>query len=59
MMPNALLDFTGLPRFDAITPTDVQPAISQLLAQSRALVERLTDPAVPATWAGFSAPLTE
>ena len=59
MTPNALLDFSGLPRFDAITPTDVQPAISELLAQSRALVERLTDEAVPATWAEFSAPLTD
>lgn len=59
MTPNALLDFSGLPRFDAIAPTDVQPAISQLLAQSRALVERLTDEALPATWAGFSAPLTD
>ena len=59
MTPNALLDFTGLPRFDAITPLDVQPAISQLLAQSRALVERLTDDPIPATWAGFAAPFTD
>jgi oligopeptidase A len=59
MTPNALLDFSGLPRFDIITPTDVQPAISELLAQSRALVERLTDEAVPAIWAEFSAPLTD
>jgi oligopeptidase A len=59
MTPNALLDFSGLPRFDAITPADVQPAISQLLEQSRALVERLTDENVPATWAEFSAPLTD
>jgi oligopeptidase A len=59
MTPNALLDFSGLPRFDIITPTDVQPAISELLAQSRALVERLTDEAVPAIWAEFSAQLTD
>ncbi len=59
MTPNALLDFSGLPRFDAITPADVQPAISQLLEQSRALIERLTDENVPATWAEFSAPLTD
>ena len=29
---NPLLDFAGLPRFDAIQPTDVEPAISQLLS---------------------------
>ena len=38
---NPLLDFAGLPRFDAIQPSDVQPAISQLLAEARAEVERL------------------
>ena len=34
---NALLDFTGLPRFDAIKSTDVQPAIERLLKDNRAL----------------------
>ena len=31
---NALLDFADLPRFDAITPDAVQPAIDTLLALS-------------------------
>ncbi len=59
MMSNALLDFSGLPRFDAITPADVRPAISRLLADNRALVERLVGDDVPARWAEFVAPLTD
>ncbi len=59
MTDNALLDFSGLPRFDAISPTDVRPAISQLLAENRALVDRLTDdPAMP-NWGNFAAPLAD
>ena len=54
---NPLLDFAGLPRFDAIVPSDVQPAISQLLDHCRALVARLSSDAVAATWADFAAPL--
>jgi len=56
---NPLLDFSGLPRFDLIQPEHVAPAIAQLLAENRALLERLADPATPATWDGFIAPLTD
>ena len=56
---NPLLDFAGLPRFDAIQPTDVQPAISQLLTEARAEIERLLKPDVPATWADFAEPLQD
>ena len=59
MMTNALLDFSGLPRFDAITPADVRPAVSQLLKDSGALVERLVGDEVPARWADFVTPLTD
>jgi len=59
MNANALLDFTGLPRFNAITSADVQPAISELLAQARALVEQLTTGNVAATWNDFAAPLAD
>ncbi len=59
MKTNALLDFSGLPRFDAITPADVQPAIGQLLAQNRTLVERLTTDTVTASWKDFAAPLSD
>ena len=56
---NPLLDFAGLPRFDAIQPSDVQPAISQLIAEARAEVARLLDPKVPATWNDFAQPLQD
>jgi len=59
MTMNPLLDFSGLPRFDAITPEHVAPAIQALLAENRALVEALAAPATPATWNGFVAPLTD
>jgi len=59
MTTNALLDFSGLPRFDAITPADVQPAISLLLEKNRALVEHLTAETVSATWYDFAAPLAD
>ncbi|HEX5803650.1 MAG TPA: M3 family metallopeptidase [Azospira sp.] len=59
MTDNPLLDFSGLPRFDAIQPEHVRPAITRLLADSRALVERLTDGAVPATWNDFAEPLAD
>ncbi|UNK42759.1 M3 family metallopeptidase [Luteimonas sp. S4-F44] len=35
-MTNPLLDFSGLPRFDAITPAHVQPAIDALVAEAEA-----------------------
>ena len=56
---NALLDFSGLPRFDLIAPSDVQPAISKLLDDCRALVEHLTSDRVAATWDDFAAALTD
>ena len=56
---NPLLDFSDLPRFDLIQPAHVKPAIEQLLADGRALIERLTSDATPATWADFAAPLSD
>jgi len=56
---NPLLDFSGLPRFDAVEPGHVKPAIEQLLAASRRLVETLTADGVPATWADFAHPLSD
>ncbi len=56
---NPLLDFSGLPRFDAILPTHVQQAITELLAENRALVNRLADEPIPATWNTFAAPLAD
>ncbi|MEW5789670.1 MAG: M3 family metallopeptidase [Pseudomonadota bacterium] len=56
---NPLLDFSGLPRYSEIRPDHVTPAVDQLLAENRALVERLCQPDVPATWAAFVQPLDD
>ena len=58
-MINPLLDFSGLPRFDAIQPADVQPAISELLTQCRSAVDTLTADHIPATWDDFAVPLAD
>jgi len=56
---NPLLDFTGLPRFAAVKPEHVTPAVELLLADCRAAVAGLTDPATPATWHDFVEPLED
>jgi oligopeptidase A len=56
---NPLLDFSGLPRFDAILPTHVDSAINGLLAENRALIDRLAADPQPATWNNFAGPLTD
>ena len=54
---NPLLDFGGLPRFDAIKPEHVTPAIDDLLAKNRAVVTQLEAPVDPVTWQNFVTPL--
>ncbi|MBI4988424.1 MAG: M3 family metallopeptidase [Rhodocyclales bacterium] len=54
MTTNPLLDFSCLPRFDAIRPEHVTPAITELLAENRAQLARLET--APASWADFAAP---
>ena len=56
---NPLLDFSDLPRFDLIQPEHVKPAIESLLADGRALIERLTADTTPATWADFAGALSD
>jgi oligopeptidase A len=56
---NPLLDFSGLPRFDTITPEHVAPAIHQLLEENRALVAQLVTPETPATWDAFVQPMLD
>ena len=54
---NPLLDFSGLPRFEAFKPEYVTPAVDELLAENRALIEQLAaNPRTP-TWENFVAPL--
>ena len=47
---NPLLDFSGLPRFDAIRPEHVTPAIEQLIREANAVVARLEAPVDDVTW---------
>ena len=54
---NPLLDFSGLPRFDAVRPEHVTPAVTALLDENRAVVARLEAPMQQVTWANFVEPL--
>lgn len=56
---NPLLDFSGLPRFDAITPEHVSPAIDQLIASASKVVADLEAPAADVTWENFVVPLED
>jgi oligopeptidase A len=56
---NPLLDFSGLPRFGEIQPEHVTPAVDQLLAENRALVERAATATEPPTWDAFVAPIDD
>lgn len=54
---NPLLDFSDLPRFDAVRPDHVTPAITLLLEENRAIVAKLEAPQEQVTWENFVAPL--
>ena len=56
---NPLLDFSGLPRFAEFKPSWVTPAVEALLAENRALIERVAAHGTPATWRDFVQPLEE
>ena len=49
-MSNPLLHVDDLLDYAAIRPEHVAPAIRQRLDEARAVVERMADPATPATW---------
>jgi oligopeptidase A len=57
MTDNPLLDFSGLPRFDAIKPEHVTPAVEHLLAKNREAVATLEQPGATVTWDNFVTPL--
>ena len=60
MIPmNPLLDFTGLPRFADFKPEYVTPAVDQLLAANREVVERAAASGEPPTWDNFVGPLED
>ncbi|MCC7041699.1 MAG: M3 family metallopeptidase [Burkholderiales bacterium] len=56
---NPLLDFSGLPRFRAIAPRHVEPAMETLLAAARATIERVADDTAPPTWSSLVEPLAD
>lgn len=49
-MSNALLEFSGLPQFDRITPGEVAPAVDVLLERANVALETVTSPDFPARW---------
>lgn len=56
---NPLLDFSDLPRFDAIRPEHVAPAIDQLLEHNRKIIASLEAPMQAVSWSNFVEPLEE
>lgn len=58
MQDNPLLDLSGLPRFDAVRPEHVGPAIDTLLAQAEAAVNAASVVSPP-TWDSFAIPLED
>jgi len=56
---NPLLDFSGLPRFDAIRPEHVTPAVDTLLAENRQVVAEMEKDTVAPTWDNFVRPLED
>ena len=57
MIDNPLLDFSRLPRYAAIRPEHVAPAIDELLARNRALIVTLTADGADGSWETFAEPL--
>jgi oligopeptidase A len=51
---NPLLDFADLPRFDAIRPEHVEPAVQALLQAANVALEQVTAPGFPADWLALS-----
>jgi oligopeptidase A len=56
---NPLLDFSGLPRFDAVRPEHVTPAVDALLAENRQIVAEMEKDSIAPTWNNFVRPLED
>ena len=56
---NPLLDFSGLPRFDAIRAEHVSPAVDALLGEARAAAESVATDTRPAQWETVVSPLED
>ena len=53
-MSNPLLDFSALPAFDRIVPSDVAPAIDTLLKDANQALETVTAADFPARWSDIA-----
>ena len=58
-MDNPLLDFSSLPRLDAVRAEHVRPAVERLVADGRATIERLAALDSEPTWDSFVEPLDD
>ena len=56
---NPLLDFRGLPRFDAIRPEHVAPAIEALLERARSAIDAVAHDSRPPSFATVAEPIAE
>jgi oligopeptidase A len=54
-----LLSITDLVDYAAVTPAHIEPAISELISQSRATVERVADPSLEVSWENIVDPLED
>lgn len=55
-MTNPLLDFSGLPHFDAVTPDHITPAVEQLIAEATEAMTR-AEAVAPVAWDSLVVPL--
>ncbi len=56
---NPLLDFSGLPRFSEFNPDFVTPAVSRLVSEVRAAIEKVTAGDSQPTWDSLVTPLDD
>ncbi|HVN35064.1 MAG TPA: M3 family metallopeptidase [Casimicrobiaceae bacterium] len=56
---NPLLDFSGLPRLDAVRPEHVKPAIDLLVLAARNAIEIVAADTSPASWDNVAEPLAD
>ncbi len=56
---NALLDFSGLPRFADFSPSQVAPAVDRLIVEARATLRHVTADDTPLSWDAFVEPLDD
>ncbi|MDT8363468.1 MAG: M3 family metallopeptidase [Nitrosomonas sp.] len=58
-MENPLLDFSGLPRFEAIRNEYISPAIDELLRDCHSVVEAAKKATIPPDWQDFVQPMVD